>query len=164
MKLFKYSLLSALLLLVSACATLKIQIADDQNFEEKKDSSKLVHSFYLIGDAGNSTLTKDSPGLVYLREKIKGASKKSTLLFLGDNVYEAGIPKKKSKKYPLAKRRIKAQTKVTKSAANTSVKFKFEPALRLSLLASIISLKLKAVVSNLFFFFHFIVARVVHCY
>jgi hypothetical protein len=112
MKLFKYSLLSALLLLVSACATLKIQIADDQNFEEKKDSSKLVHSFYLIGDAGNSTLTKDSPGLVYLREKIKGASKKSTLLFLGDNVYEAGIPKKKSKKYPLAKRRIKAQTKV----------------------------------------------------
>jgi hypothetical protein len=112
MKLFKYSLLSALLLLVSACATLKIQIADDQNFEEKKDSSKLVHSFYLIGDAGNSTLTKDSPGLVYLREKIKGASKKSTLLFLGDNVYEAGIPKRKSKKYPLAKRRIKAQTKV----------------------------------------------------
>jgi hypothetical protein len=112
MKLFKYSLLSTLLLLVSACATLKIQIADDQNFEEKKDSSKLVHSFYLIGDAGNSTLTKDSPGLVYLREKIKGASKKSTLLFLGDNVYEAGIPKKKSKKYPLAKRRIKAQTKV----------------------------------------------------
>jgi hypothetical protein len=59
MKLFKYSLLSTLLLLVSACATLKIQIADDQNFEEKKDSSKLVHSFYLIGDAGNSTLTKD---------------------------------------------------------------------------------------------------------
>jgi hypothetical protein len=114
MKLFKYSLLSALLLLVSACATLKIQIADDQNFEEKKDSSKLVHSFYLIGDAGNSTLTKDSPGLVYLREKIKGASKKSTLLFLGDNVYEAGIPKRKSKKYPLAKRRIKAQTKVAK--------------------------------------------------
>jgi hypothetical protein len=112
MKLFKYSLLSTLLLFVSACATLKIQIADGQNFEEKKDSSKLVHSFYLIGDAGNSTLTKDSPGLVYLREKIKGASKKSTLLFLGDNVYEAGIPKRKSKKYPLAKRRIKAQTKV----------------------------------------------------
>ena len=121
MKLFKYSLLSALLLLVSACATLKIQIADDQNFEEKKDSSKLVHSFYLIGDAGNSTLTKDSPGLVYLREKIKGASKKSTLLFLGDNVYEAGIPKKKSKKYPLAKRRIKAQTKVAKKFKGKSI-------------------------------------------
>ena len=121
MKLFKYSLLSTLLLLVSACATLKIQIADDQNFEEKKDSSKLVHSFYLIGDAGNSTLTKDSPGLVYLREKIKGASKKSTLLFLGDNVYEAGIPKKKSKKYPLAKRRIKAQTKVAKKFKGKSI-------------------------------------------
>ena len=121
MKLFKYSLLSTLLLLVSACATLKIQIADDQNFEEKKDSSKLVHSFYLIGDAGNSTLTKDSPGLVYLREKIKGASKKSTLLFLGDNVYEAGIPKRKSKKYPLAKRRIKAQTKVAKKFKGKSI-------------------------------------------
>jgi hypothetical protein len=121
MKLFKYSFFSILLLLSAACATLEMQVADNQSFEQKKDSSKLVHSFYLIGDAGNSTLTQDSPGLVYLRKKIKGASKKSTLIFLGDNVYESGIPKKNSKKYALAKRRIKAQTKVAEKFKGKSI-------------------------------------------
>tara|TARA_B110000238_G_scaffold195895_1_gene235785 strand:+ start:4396 stop:8088 length:3693 start_codon:yes stop_codon:yes gene_type:complete len=121
MKLLKYLLFFILLILTSACATLKMQIAEDQNFEEKKDSSKLMHSFYLIGDAGNSTLKQDSPALLYLRKKIKGTSKKSTLIFLGDNVYETGIPKKKSKKYPLAKRRIRAQTKVAKKFKGKSI-------------------------------------------
>ena len=121
MKAYKYSLFFIILLVVSACATMKMQVAENQNFEQNKDSSKLAHSFYLIGDAGNSTLTEDSPALVYLREKIKGASKKSTLLFLGDNVYETGIPKKKSKEYPLAKRRIKAQTKVAKKFKGESI-------------------------------------------
>ncbi|UAM97309.1 metallophosphoesterase [Polaribacter litorisediminis] len=121
MKLFKYFLFFILLLCISACATLKMQVAENEVFEEKQDSSKLVHSFYLIGDAGNSTLTKDSPALIYLRKKMKGASKKSTLLFLGDNVYESGIPKKKSKKYPLAKRRIKAQTKVAEKFKGKSI-------------------------------------------
>ena len=121
MNVYKYSLSFIVLLFVSACATMKMQVAENQTFEQNKDSSKLDHSFYLIGDAGNSTLTKDSPALIYLREKIKGASKKSTLLFLGDNVYETGIPKKKSKKYPLAKRRIKAQTKVAKKFKGESI-------------------------------------------
>lgn len=114
MKLFKKLVFLFLFLLISACATSKIQIAENQNFITKKDNLKISHSFYLIGDAGNSTLTKDSPALIYLKKKIKDASKKSTLLFLGDNVYETGIPKKKSKNYPLAKRRIKAQTEVAK--------------------------------------------------
>jgi len=121
MKLFKYSLFFVFLILSAACATLEMQIADNQIFEEKKDSSKLAHSFYLIGDAGNSTLTQDSPGLVFLRDKIKGASKNSTLIFLGDNVYEAGVPEKKSKKYPLAKRRIEAQTDVAKTFNGKSI-------------------------------------------
>lgn len=121
MKLFKSLLFFILLILTSSCATLKMQIAENQNFEEKKDSSKLMHSFYLIGDAGNSTLTQDSPALRYLRKKIKEASKESTLIFLGDNVYETGIPKKKSKKYPLAKRRISAQTKVAENFKGKSI-------------------------------------------
>ena len=120
MKFFKYLLFYSLFLLISACATMKMQIAENQNFETEKINSKIEHTFYLIGDAGNSSLTKDSPALVFLKEKIKDAPKKSTLLFLGDNVYETGIPKKKSKKYALAKRRIKAQTKVAK-------KFKGDP-------------------------------------
>ena len=115
MKIFKFILLSFLFVLISACATFKIQISENQELNQQKDTTKLVHSFYLIGDAGNSTLKEDSPALFFLKEKIKDAPKKSTLLFLGDNVYETGIPKKKKKKkYKLAKRRIKAQTKLAK--------------------------------------------------
>ena len=98
MKLFKYSLLTLLFLLISACATIKKQIAENQPKVIKKDSSKIEHTFYLVGDAGNSTLKNDSPALKYLKKHIKNASEKSTLLFLGDNVYETGIPEKSSKK------------------------------------------------------------------
>ena len=115
MRIIKYLFLVSILFLVSACATMKMQIAENQNFTSEKNTSEIEHSFYLIGDAGNSTLKKDSPGLIFLKKKIKDASKNSTLLFLGDNVYESGIPKKnKSKKYKLAKRRIEAQTDVAK--------------------------------------------------
>ena len=121
MKIFKYSFFSFLFLLIAACATLKKQIAKNQPKIIKKDSANIEHTFYLIGDAGNSTLTKNSPALNYLQKHLKGASEKSTLLFLGDNVYETGIPKKKSKKYPLAKRRIEAQTDVAKKFNGNSI-------------------------------------------
>ena len=49
------------------------------------------------------------------------APKKSTVLFLGDNVYESGIPKKSSKKYPLAQRRITAQTEVAEKFKGKSI-------------------------------------------
>ena len=121
MKLFKKLVFLFLIVLISACATSKIQIAENQNSITTKDSTKISHSFYLIGDAGNSTIDKDSPALIYLKEKIKNAKKKSTLLFLGDNVYETGIPKKKSKEYSLAKRRITAQTDVAKEFKGKSI-------------------------------------------
>ena len=122
MKSLQFIVLSAIVLFISACATSKMQVSNNENFNQKKDSSKLVHSFYLIGDAGNSTLEKDAPALVFLKEKIKDAPKKSTLVFLGDNVYETGIPKKnKKKKYKLAKRRIKAQTKVAKKFKGNAI-------------------------------------------
>lgn len=121
MRFIKYLLFTSIILLASACATMKMQVAENQNFEYKKDSSKLIHSFYLIGDSGNSTLNEDSPALKYLKKKIENSTKNSTLIFLGDNVYETGIPKKKSKKYRLAKRRIEAQTDIAKDFKGNSI-------------------------------------------
>lgn len=123
MKLLKKSFFLAILFFVSACATKKMQIAENQSLEPIINDSKIDHTFYLIGDAGNSTLKKDSPALKYLKKKMKDASKHSTLLFLGDNVYESGIPKKKkkSKKYKLAKRRIEAQTDIAKKFKGNSI-------------------------------------------
>ncbi|PQJ76319.1 metallophosphoesterase [Polaribacter glomeratus] len=122
MKLFKKPFFLGVLFLVSACATMKLQVAENQVFETKESTAEIEHTFYLIGDAGNSTLKKDSPALKYLKKKIKNASKKSTLIFLGDNVYETGIPKKKkSKKYKLAKRRLEAQTDVAEKFNGNSI-------------------------------------------
>jgi hypothetical protein len=122
MKLLKKSFFLAILFLVSACATMKLQVAENQFFEPKESTAEIEHTFYLIGDAGNSTLKKDSPALKYLKKKTKNVSKKSTLIFLGDNVYETGIPKKKkSKKYKLAKRRLEAQTDVAEKFKGNSI-------------------------------------------
>ena len=95
MKFFKKSFFLTILFLVSACAAMKLQVTETHIFEPKESTAKIEHTFYLIGDTGNSTLKKDSPALKYLKEKTKNVSKKSTLIFLGDNVYEMGIPKKK---------------------------------------------------------------------
>ncbi len=108
-------------ILLTSCATHKLQISEDQNTVIETSSSEIEHSFFLIGDAGNSTLKEDSPALKYLKKHIKNTPKNATLLFLGDNVYETGIPKKKSKKYPLAKRRIEAQTNVAKTFDGKSI-------------------------------------------
>jgi predicted phosphodiesterase len=121
MKLFKYSIFLFLFFLFAACATMKMQVAETETFKSKKEASEIAHSFYLIGDAGNSTLTKNAPALEYLRKEIKNSSKQSTLLFLGDNVYETGIPQKNSKKYPLAKRRIDAQISIAEAFKGKSI-------------------------------------------
>jgi len=70
------------------CATYKAQFNASSSPEPK--SKKVSHTFYLIGDAGDSA-TKNQVALNALKEDIKSADKKnSTLIFLGDNIYEKG--------------------------------------------------------------------------
>lgn len=101
-------------LLITACATLKMQVVENHVYIPKKDTSKIIHSFYLIGDAGNSDLYKRDTAISYLSKEIKNAKKNSTLIFLGDNVYPKGIPEKNKKGYELAKHRLKVQTDLGK--------------------------------------------------
>ena len=64
-----YIMLLALVLIVNACATLKTQINDALNTSfPNKD---IVHSFYLIGDAGNSQIGSSSEGLKAFKEELK---------------------------------------------------------------------------------------------
>lgn len=115
MKILKFTLyISVTILLISACATIKMQITEGQEFIPRKDSSNVIHSFYLIGDAGNSDLYRRDSALSYLNQEILNAKKKSTLIFLGDNVYQRGIPEENSKGYELAKHRLKVQTDIGK--------------------------------------------------
>ncbi|WP_333780678.1 metallophosphoesterase [Tenacibaculum retecalamus] len=89
--------------------------------KEINSDKKIAHSFYLVGDAGNSDLGSVSPALAYLDKHISSATENATLLFLGDNVYETGIPYENSKQYPLAKHRIEAQTAIAKKFAGRSI-------------------------------------------
>ncbi len=94
-----------------SCATFKMQV--DESVKYEKPNSKILHSFYLMGDAGGSELGKKDIALQRLAKDIKKAPKDATLLFLGDNVYEKGIPnKKKKKEYQLAKHKLRVQTEI----------------------------------------------------
>lgn len=113
MKFVKYIALVLTIVLVSACATIDLQITEGQKFTPKTNS-KVLHSFYLIGDAGNSDLFQRDSALSYLSKEILNAKENSTLIFLGDNVYPKGIPNKNKKGYELAKHRLKVQTEIGK--------------------------------------------------
>ena len=96
-----------------SCSTIKIQVKEGHTFKPNKES-ELLHSFYLIGDAGNSELSKKDSTLVLLEKEITKAKKNSTLISLGDNVYPKGIPNNKDKLYKLAKHRLNVQIDIVK--------------------------------------------------
>lgn len=96
-----------------SCATIKMQVKEGHTFKPNKES-EVLHSFYLIGDAGNSELSKKDSALVLLEKEITKAKKNSTLIFLGDNVYPKGISNKKDKLYKLAKHRLDVQIDIAK--------------------------------------------------
>ncbi|OXB24979.1 metallophosphoesterase [Flavobacterium tructae] len=89
------SLAIAVLLLPYSCATHKAQYGKNVSANETEnatDTIKIAHTFYLVGDAGNADEEKAQQTLELLHQKLKKASKKSTLLFLGDNIYPKGFP------------------------------------------------------------------------
>jgi len=114
MKLLKLLFFLTFAIILVSCATLKMQVDSNHKFTPKDKNLKVLHSFYLIGDAGNSDLYKRDSALAYLDKEILKAKKNSTLIFLGDNVYPKGIPEKESKNYKLAKHRLKVQTDIGK--------------------------------------------------
>lgn len=72
-------------------------------FSQSADSTA-VHTVFLVGDGGEPYV-RDNPIAKVLTERISGAPGKSTVLFLGDNVYPAGLPSrdaKTSRKHELA--------------------------------------------------------------
>ncbi len=87
-------LLLILVLFFSSCATYNSHIKS-QNEKVPSQDKKIEHSFYLIGDAGNSSLGAKSAALEAFQNDLKEATKSSTAIFLGDNIYPKGLPGKK---------------------------------------------------------------------
>ena len=109
----KCSFLFIILLIFNSCATLQKQVAS--NTEKALPTDKEIeHSFYFIGDAGNSDLGESSEALKAFKTELENASKSSTAIFLGDNIYPNGFVDTDSDE-DLAKHRLKVQTDAAKN-------------------------------------------------
>ncbi len=98
-----------------SCASYKAKYSNDK-YTKKIDTSKnVLHSFYLIGDAGNANLGEKPIALTYLKKEIENTGKNSTVLFLGDNIYPEGLPKKDTPERELAEYRLQTQINAVKN-------------------------------------------------
>ena len=105
-----------LIILLSSCATYQPKSKGGRNFAEHASSEKIIEqSIYLIGDAGNANLGESTEALEALRNHIKSTNTENNYtVFLGDNIYEEGLPKKSGENRALAEHRINAQIEAVK--------------------------------------------------
>lgn len=109
MKKFYATTLSILFL--SSCATYKTKYADEASKSDEPSDKPVGHTVYLIGDAGLSPDNDLNPALKIFKKKLDSADENSTAIFLGDNIYPAGLPDKKDSTlaYQKAKNHLDAQ-------------------------------------------------------
>ena len=97
------------LFLLSACATYNPQYKNESQISTMP-SKDIEHSFYLIGDGGNSPIGESSEALQAFKVELSKASNNSTAIFLGDNIYEKGLPKKSHENRSFAEHQLNIQT------------------------------------------------------
>ena len=110
-----------IILFTSGCSTYKLQYTDkdyvistsNQLFNETE--KEIEKSFYLIGDAGNANLGESTSALKALKKYIgKTDTKDDYVIFLGDNIYEKGLPVKGDENRKLAEHRMVVQVDAVK--------------------------------------------------
>lgn len=104
--LLKALIVFVLILVINACATYKTQYSLE-DFSEPNNSKEISHSFYLIGDAGNSA--NESSALELFKKELQQADANSTAIFLGDNIYPKGLSIENDNKRKDAERQLNAQ-------------------------------------------------------
>lgn len=109
----KYGTTLLLLFLITGCATYRTKYADIRDAEDIQIDKEVEHTFYLIGDAGLSPIGGMNPALKIFKKKLDRADDNSTAIFLGDNIYPAGLPDPKDSTiaYLTAKSHLDAQLK-----------------------------------------------------
>lgn len=108
------------ILLLNACATFNAQYTIEK--PAKTTPKKAIsHSFYLIGDGGNSSLGSSSKAIQLFKTALNKAPKNSTALFLGDNIYEKGLPKKANQERKYAEHQLNTQTDAVKQFKGNTI-------------------------------------------
>ena len=103
------------MVLVSSCASYKPQYKNKTRAVHPKNSKEVAHAFYLLGDGGNSPIGTETTTLKRLRTALNAANQESTLLFLGDNIYPAGMPKKGHPQRAFAEHQLNIQTAIAQN-------------------------------------------------
>lgn len=107
------------MLIIQSCATRHAQYGKDivkHPIQNETDSSQIAHTFFLVGNAGNANEKKTPETLALVRNRLEKSDKKSTLLFLGNNIYPKGFPANNaSKEYALAETKLIKQLEISKN-------------------------------------------------
>ncbi|WP_124980538.1 metallophosphoesterase [Nonlabens xiamenensis] len=115
-------LLLLFVLFIAGCASFKPQYKESIEQKDFPDQEKILKTFYLIGDVGKSPMGGKSDGLLALESYLQNQStEKDHLIFLGDNIYPNGMPKKDSDYRPIAENHLNAQIEVAKIFNGTTV-------------------------------------------
>ena len=106
----KYYLVVLTIALLTNCATYNTKYATGLNNVDIPTNKTISHTVYLIGDAGLSPENDMNTVLKTFKNKLATAKSNSTAIFLGDNIYPAGLPSKKDTlNYKTAKNHLDAQ-------------------------------------------------------
>lgn len=116
----KSFVLILLVLTLFSCATLDKQIKGNQT-DVDISSKEVEHTFYLIGDAGNASISSSIQALYVLEAALKKSSRNTTVLFLGDNIYPNGLPKKEDPERELAEHRLQVQINSVKNFKGNTI-------------------------------------------
>ena len=82
----------------------------------------LDKTFYLIGDAGGAKEGKSTDALLALREVLDTSSSKGAYtIFLGDNIYDKGLPKKEAVDRDEAEHKLQAQIDAVENFTGTTL-------------------------------------------
>ena len=94
-----------------SCATFHEQMGRDfsNNMIDNENNADLLHEIVVVGDAGNADEPKGKQLLQTVERYLKNDSLPKTLLFMGDNIYPLGMPKKDEKHRKKAEMKIDAQ-------------------------------------------------------
>jgi len=101
-------------LLFSSCATFKVQYGENVKNNKIVQHSDPIYSIYLVGDAGMLDQNNKNLVLQAVEKKLKNETDKSAIIYLGDNIYPKGMPKKNSKDRAKAEKIIDFQINITK--------------------------------------------------
>lgn len=105
----------AIALLSNGCASYRLQSNISVPAHSILPNEKPTHTIYLIGDAGGSPEGDVSPAVQLLGAKLSGASKETTVVYLGDNIYPNGLaPKSLVRERAEDEHKLRAQLSIVK--------------------------------------------------